>query len=74
MLEQAGNLPGGNEGLEQTQQFPKKSRNAPFRNAEYNARSVDSGAIDPGLQSLGPASLSQSARKSSSTYRRLIRG
>ena len=52
MLEQAGNLPGGNEGLEQTQQFPKKSNNGTLRDAEYDARCADSGVIDPDPEGL----------------------
>ena len=55
----------GDEGLEQTQQFPRKSNNGPVRDAEYDARCADSGAIDPDLEGLIRAwpNLSESVRK-----------
>ena len=55
----------GDTGLEQTQQFPKKSNNTLLRDAEYDARCADSGAIDPDLQGLIRAwpNLSESVRK-----------
>ena len=55
----------GDEGLEQTQQFPRKSNNGPVRDAEYDARCADSGVIDPDLEGLIRAwpNLSESARK-----------
>ena len=55
----------GDEGLQQMQQFPKKFNNTLLRDAEYDARCADSGAIDPDLPGLIRAwpRLSESVRK-----------